>query len=368
LSSAVTTIVTQSYLPGALVLFESCRKHFPTAHFYCVVVDEDDLDRSELPHDFRIISGKGLCGGIGWERMYFQYSAFELCCALKPFALQYLANEGFENLIYLDSDILLFSEPQSLLKGLTTNSIVLTPHVRDWGLEGSEEFFFSVGVFNAGAVACRNDPTGLAFLKWWGKRLETLCCHAPDLGLFVDQKWLDLVPAMFPNVGILRSPVFNAGHWSLHSNKLYRNLEGDFLIADKPLESFHFTCLGSEQACDDHFNQWYGDPENYHITKEMVALYTRAINDPKYERYQGTRYPYSKFPDGTEIARHWQILYRSDPTLREAYPNPFDKLASQELYEAFSRLDRRVRNASIRRKFVERLRNSSAKIKHLLKP
>ena len=46
----------------------------------------------------------------GGRRFLFDYYAFELCCALKPFAIAHVAEQhGAAKLLYLDSDILVLS-------------------------------------------------------------------------------------------------------------------------------------------------------------------------------------------------------------------------------------------------------------------
>ena len=52
-------------------------------------------------------------------------------------------------------------------------------------------------------------------LAWWGERLDAANHGRVEEGAYYDQRWLDLVPALFGGVEVLRDERFNVGHWSL---------------------------------------------------------------------------------------------------------------------------------------------------------
>jgi len=62
------------------------------------------------------------------------------------------------------------------------------------------------GTYNLGFLAIRNDTNGRRLAEWWNERLLEYCFDDKTNGIFVDQKWCDLVPAMFDGVMIVRDP------------------------------------------------------------------------------------------------------------------------------------------------------------------
>ena len=64
-------------------------------------------------------------------------------------------------------------------------------------------------------MGLRNDATVERFIAWWSRRCYDKCIDDVRQGLFVDQRWLDLVPGLFDGVHILRHAGYNVGHWGL---------------------------------------------------------------------------------------------------------------------------------------------------------
>src|SRR5690606_8750999 len=100
------------------------------------------------------------------------------------------------------------------------------------------------GVFNLGFVAVSNDSEGLRFASWWAERLFDWCHDRLDIGIFVDQKWCNLVPCFFDNVKISRDPGYNVASWNLSQRRISFSNKGELLVNDSLLRFFHFTKLG----------------------------------------------------------------------------------------------------------------------------
>ncbi len=354
---AVVTIVTRSHLAFAVVLQQSCLQYLPEAKFFCILIDYCDDANELVPQSFNLVDAKQVFNEASWQPLFFQYSPFELCCALKPFAMFFLLKMGFQHLIYLDSDIALHSKPISLLESLALHPIVLTPHAAYPHDEVLERFYLNSGVFNAGAVACRNCDTGYSFLSWWAERLRNGCCDEIASGLFVDQKWLDLVPCMFPETRILRNPGFNAGHWTLKANKMKGGL-GSVSIGDSALEAFHYSYFTTPEACDLFYAECNCDDETYKVLKELVIDYSNQLKSANSQRFSSQPYLFSKLPSGEKIKRSWQYAYRTSKSLQDLFPHPFDPSKSKLLVEELERLDRKRRYSG----FVQKIKGFKSSI------
>ena len=133
------------------------------------------------------------------------YDMLELATAVKPWLLQHLL-ETDDVVCYLDPDIEVFASLDEIERLALRHSIVLTPHTttpmpRD-GLIPSEQTIRLAGVFNLGFIAVSRDAQ--PFLAWWTERLRRECRIAVAQGLFVDQRWIDFVPAYFEHTVLAR--------------------------------------------------------------------------------------------------------------------------------------------------------------------
>ena len=85
----------------------------------------------------------------------------------------------------------------------------MTPHLtapmpRD-GHRPSETDILIAGSYNLGFVGVADTATTRRMLAWWQRRCAELCIVRLPEGLFVDQKWMDLVPVLFPDVTVVTS-------------------------------------------------------------------------------------------------------------------------------------------------------------------
>lgn len=199
---AVVTVVTRNYLHYARALAVSVRETNPTVPVYICLVD-----RPPQPYDPSAEPGTVFfadeLGTPDWKRFAFQYDGLELACALKPFAMRRVLDEGLRGVLYLDSDGLVYGPLSGIRERLGSGPVALTPHLDsplpEDGRSPSEATILRAGVFNGGFVAVSGTPGGRGFLSWWSERLRRECINDPPSGIFVDQQWLDEVPAFFPN-------------------------------------------------------------------------------------------------------------------------------------------------------------------------
>jgi hypothetical protein len=137
-----------------------------------------------------------------------------------------LLEDGYDAVIYVDNDIFFYSSPDFLFEKLTTSSILLTPHFYPTQADKDQvwlEANFRVGIFNAGFIGVNQAAKNM--LNWWAS-----CClynikKSYARGLFDDQKYLDLVPAIFDGVEILKHKGCNVAGWNLVTSP--RSVEPD---------------------------------------------------------------------------------------------------------------------------------------------
>lgn len=338
---ALVTVVTRNYLHYANSLRESCRRWLPNCDFHVILIDR-------LPPQFTsseqtsIIFADQL-GIPNWKRFAFQYTPFELSCSLKPYAMSFLMEQGYEQIIFLDADIYAFSPLDSVTRGLEQSSIVLTPHLLqplpEDGKRPTHNAYLTSGAFNGGLVACRADDTGRAFLAWWANRLKSDCYVDQSSGVIVDQKWLDLVPSLFPNVHIVRNPGCNTGHWTLSQFTLSGDPLKGFRVGDHPLECFHFSNFLPSNPFEFMRTQTRVTFSSSPALKQIVTDYHSALDRNGAAQYSNLGCASDCMSDGTLIKPEWREAIRRQHPNFDGIEDPFDIKSTKDLLASFRSIE-----------------------------
>ena len=212
---AVVTIAGRNRLPAARVLAASLREHQPGVALHVVIADELEAAGEEPfgVHGLRELELDAL--GVRGLRA----SPLELCVRVKPPALAALLDEGYSSVLFLDPDQWVLGDLEPLWAAIERNAIVLTPHLAappaGAGAAERERMLLRAGTQNAGTIGVGDHPEARRMLAWWGERLDAANHGRVEEGAYYDQRWLDLVPALFDGVEVLRDERFNVGHWNL---------------------------------------------------------------------------------------------------------------------------------------------------------
>ncbi|SAL86292.1 hypothetical protein AWB68_07979 [Caballeronia choica] len=236
------TICSKNFLGYALSLRATLQAHHGPITFYVAICD--DIEGFDInAFDFEIISIDEL-GIPRFDEMRNRYNITELNTSIKPFVFSYLFDRHpGEHIIYLDPDILVVGPFTELLTCFESGAdCVLTPHILEPAefAEMEDRQFLNFGIYNLGFCAFRDTPQVRRVVAWWGRRLETQCVIDLQNGLFVDQKWADLMPAFINKTVILHHAGYNVAYWNL-SQRLVRRENGHWLVNAQPLRFVHFS-------------------------------------------------------------------------------------------------------------------------------
>lgn len=322
----VFTSAAVNYLPKVRMLFSSLRHHHPDWILHLVLADTlpDDVDTSEEPLDF--ITPVESLDIDEWKGWAFCHTITELATAIKPWMLERLLAQSGDGgkVIYLDPDTVVFSPLSDILAALDESSIVLTPHQTEpesslTAIIDNEICSLKHGIYNLGFVAVSNTPVGRAFARWWSERTYYFCRDDIPNGLFTDQRWIDLVPAFFPEVAIMRSTRHNVATWNITTRNLTTDHNGTYLVDDQPLGFYHFTGFDSGA----HRIMAAKNGSGNDALSQLVSWYTDQIkplaNDPLTHR----PWAFRTFESGNSITKEQRIVYRSRRDLQLAFPDPF---------------------------------------------
>lgn len=319
------TSFSYSYLNRARVLASSLRQQHPDWVIWAVITDKepDDFVFDIAAEDFdRLVTAEDLFGE-NTDQWLFGHDVVEACTAVKGRALQHImADPTAEKVLYFDPDTAVFNPMTHVIELLDTNSIVLTPHQVDPDSEkrailDNEISSLQYGVFNLGFVAVNNDKEAQRFAAWWADRLFDWCHDRLDIGVFVDQKWCNLIPCFFDKVKVLRDPGYNVASWNLSQRQVKITDAGEVQVNDHPLRFFHFTKLG---PIGDVMTQRYaaGNVEVYEVWRwyrEEIERFTDP-SIPKGWWYYGT------FDNGENVPKKVRELYRTREDLKCAFQKP----------------------------------------------
>lgn len=284
------TICSNNYLSLARVLGKSLLKHNPEYHFIIGLVDQKSAAAEAYYKDFDILP----CGDIGLpelEDMANHYSIAEFNTSVKPFYFQYLHKT------YPQATQILFVDPDMKVYGKLTDldihhqqyDIVLTPHILepmvDDGKSPDEASYLATGTYNLGFLSLKMSEESLRFLNWWGERLKKYCLFDFGRGLFVDQKWVNLVPVFFNSVYILRHPGYNIAYWNIQERHISGEPGNITVNQQYPLIIYHWSSVGIKQ------NKLFYKQQNRYADTDfplVYRLFQEYVEDVKTEGYLQT--------------------------------------------------------------------------------
>lgn len=322
----VYTSICMNYLPKALVLGESLKKHNPDIKFYVVLL-ERSIPKEVTNDMYKIIDKIILAKDLGYEdfdKFIFKHSIVEASTSVKGQALVYLLENVANKVMYIDPDIKVYNKFDKLKDLLNKHDIILTPHltipeIKEQDIRNNELCALQHGVYNLGFVAVNGRDEGIKFAKWWRDRLHLYCYDDIPNGIFTDQRWVDLAPAYF-DCYILKDLGHNMAPWNLSTRKLY-DVSGKLLVNKKDeLVFFHFSGFDSGANLS-VFSNYIADKNA--IEFSLRDEYVEDLNRMEQGLLGSYCWSYSLYESGEKIDTYVRILYRDRKFFNEIEESPF---------------------------------------------
>lgn len=322
----VFTSAACNYIPKVRVLIESIKKWHPDWVVHLALSDEipKDIDLSSEPFDeIHPASTLDIPDFIGWS---FCHSIVELSTAIKPFMLKKLLDrDDCAGVIYMDPDTVIFSPLTEVLDAIECSNVALTPHQITpektlAAIMDNEIASLKHGIYNLGFVAVSNTETGKAFARFWAERIYYFCRDEIHNGLFTDQRWIDLVPAFFEDVCVLRSSRLNVAPWNLTTRVITGKAPFDVQVDDTPLGFYHFTGFDSGA----HKTMANKNATGNATVSELIKWYLDTTMDLSKDPLSSVQWNFGRYSDGSVINKVDRFIYRERLDLQQAFPNPFD--------------------------------------------
>jgi hypothetical protein len=334
-SAAVLTIISKNYLPYARTLMNSVRQADPSYGRIVVLADTVDGYFTPDQEPFTLVTIDELpIPDAAW--MEFQYTLMELNTAVKPYAITYAFERlGIERLIYLDPDIYVYSSLQPIVDRLEEYHIILTPHLLEPVCDAfapGEKNILIAGTYNLGFIAVKQGPVTRGFLAWWAEKTLHQGYVEFAAALFTDQKWLDLVPGLFPGVYIERDPGYNVAYWDIAHRQITQS-DGGYRVNGRPLRFFHFSALDvtAPEGLSRYQNRTtlaqLGAP-----AEELVRRYAQTVMAAGFDSCRHWPYAFGCFQNGVPVVDICRRYARFQTEVRQAIGDPF----SDDGFRAYS--------------------------------
>ena len=311
----ICTIIARNYVAFARVLAESFKAAHPDGNCSVLVIDDPTgfIDPAAEPFELLTIDQIGLPDP---ERMAAWYDVMELSTAVKPWLLRTLLERpGYDSVVYLDPDIRIFKPLEEIERRLGSHDVVLTPHFdkplpRD-GRKPAEEDILIAGSYNLGFIGLRGGETAGELLDWWSERLETDCLNEPEAGRFVDQRWIDLAPGLWPGIDILRDPTYNIAYWNLPTRDLEDDGSGGYLVNAEPLRFFHFSGFDPRRPKELSKHQNRIRVDTHQALARICGEYADELLGHGYREAIDWPYGWNTLPNGVKLDREARRTYRA---------------------------------------------------------
>ena len=227
----ICTLSDKNYLINGLLLIDSLTKFSTTdINIYYLCMDDDSLNKLNEINNKNVIpiSIKELESDKDFETLKkntdYKPNSHECtyCFALGSFFTEYVIRKyNLADVLYVDSDIIFYDDPNSIIKTIGDKSmgIMLHRHV---------PIGHHVGGYNVGVVYFKNNEIGYKCLKWWRD-----CVMDPtnewfaEYGRVGDQVYLEGFGPIFgeDNVCVIDSEIGHGAPWNF---TLY-GYDGDYI-------------------------------------------------------------------------------------------------------------------------------------------
>lgn len=298
------TIVSPNYLPYARTLAKSYTDQHPGS-FFSVLIVADIQDKAAFNTEpFNVV----FLDEIGLKdipALAMRYDILELNTNVKPTFMKYLLRQkALQKLIYLDPDIYVYRALEPIFDLLESNDVVLIPHITspiEGNLIPSEQSFLQFGTYNLGFLAVRSGAKADALLSWWEIRCIEQAFNELQTGLFVDQKWMNLAPALFDGVAQCKHPGCNMAYWNLHERTLEERGYLHFVNGSYDLCFYHFSgiVVDDPNSLSKHTHRF--TLANRPDLGAIFANYKREVLGQRNDRTDKIPYGFDRFSDGTAV-------------------------------------------------------------------
>ncbi len=317
----VFTSICANYLPKALSLAKSVKSNVPDSHFCLCLLEREIHPLAEEAKEFDDVFLATEIGFQNFDQFIFRHSIVEAATAVKAQVFKYLFEKyGDERyFVYLDPDIIVYSDLVELREELVSHPIILCPHLLEPGNIDMEFSCLQHGVYNLGFLAVSRNQEALRFIEWWAERLFWYCHDDKPRGVFTDQKWIDLAPSFF-DAYILKHRGYDFATWSLLNSQVSFR-EGRYFVHGDELRFVHYSGYDSG-VVEWAMRKWLPDESNSAF-RDLYRGYVETLELNGQSIMSKVKWSYDSYDSGKKISRRARLIARRQHEDGFLVDNPF---------------------------------------------
>lgn len=247
------TYFDHHYLTRGLALYHSLQQHEPGARLWVLCMSEAchrTLTGLDLPNlrPVRLGDFEAADPEVAATRSSRSMIEYYFTCS-PAWKLYVLNNEPeAEWVTYLDSDLFFFASPEPIYAEMKDASFGIIPHHFTRRVAYRKRF----GIYNVGWVSARRCDEGIAALNWWRERCIEWCHDFVDGDRFADQRYLDRLPGLFPNVHVIGHLGANLAPWNFADLRV--EWRDDTVLVERRYQLLFFHFHGVRHVGRYYFN------------------------------------------------------------------------------------------------------------------
>jgi hypothetical protein len=243
LNRVYCTYFDHNYLSRGLALYHSLRRHAPDARLWVLCLSAEChriLVALDLPGmmPVRLEDFEAADPEVAATRSDRSIVEYYFTCSPGWMLYVHGREPDAEWVTYLDGDLYFFTSPEAIYSELQDATIAIIPHRYAPNLAKRRSF----GTYNVGWVGARNDPDGIAVIKWWRERCIEWCYDHVDGDRYADQGYLDSFSRLSKRVKAIENVGANLAPWNIGNYRIgFR--DGQVMVDATLLVFFHFQGL-----------------------------------------------------------------------------------------------------------------------------
>jgi hypothetical protein len=241
------TYFDQRYLPRALALYHSLKRHGGSFRLWALCFDDFsyqrliDLKLQELhpiSHE-EFTRGDDQLLATRKNRTLIEY--YFTCSPSLPL---YVLNNypKIDQITYLDADLYFFNSPELVFAEIGSASVAIIPH----RFPSALRYLETMGIYNVGWLTFKRDMEGISCLQRWRNQCLEWCYDRIEGTRYADQGYLNDWPETYRNLTIIQQKGANLAPWSVSGYRLSFR-EDCIWVDDDPLIFYHFQSLSCLQ-------------------------------------------------------------------------------------------------------------------------